>query len=575
MLIQLMAVIIMPVRSQHRGEPWEKLLSPPPMVTNFEFRGASDFPEYTGSMTDPLPADTQFVTFKADTGHQPVFTGISLASSIKENYTPYIFDGIRIEGPVSLSHVIGIRIRNCTIVRTTPDSGRGIHIAGKNINNDIRIENCVIHTMHQGIVTYCNNLAITGNDIYNVGSEQLQIDSGINILIENNLLHDTNESPGAHADGIAIGGTITNLTIRGNQIYNTSSQSIFCHGSTGMSYTNLLIENNLIYSNWSYELQLNLAHDVTIRNNTIIGNWGTANAFKVNGTCTNVHVYNNIFACNYWSSITLGNHDNNIYVYDAGSPGNEEAGSYSYASVAEAMADLFTNAANNDFSLKDNSRAIGFGTSVWGIPATDIIGTLRNDGDVDAGCYEHSEGGGSGSVVSIGDARVTEGDSGTRNINFAIMLSASSEQIVTVDYNTTDGTATTEDSDYSNQSGTATFSAGTTQQTISVLVNGDTGYEPDEYFVVILSSPTNATISDNQGIGTIENDDIPSLGDGLAGYWKFDEAGGSTALDSSGMSSDGTLVNGPAWTAGKIGSLIEQQCGYTGIIELFVEAGAV
>lgn len=41
---------------------------------------------------------------------------------------------------------------------------------------------------------------------------------------------------------------------------------------------------------------------------------------------------------------------------------------------------------------------------------------------------------------------------------------------------------------------------------------------------------------------------------GLVGYWNFDEGSGTTAADSSGNNNTGTLVNGPTWVAGKIGS---------------------
>src|SRR5437667_5324929 len=44
-------------------------------------------------------------------------------------------------------------------------------------------------------------------------------------------------------------------------------------------------------------------------------------------------------------------------------------------------------------------------------------------------------------------------------------------------------------------------------QPVAVTVNGDTKFEPNETFFVNLSNPTNATISDNQGAGTIVNDD--------------------------------------------------------------------
>ncbi len=41
---------------------------------------------------------------------------------------------------------------------------------------------------------------------------------------------------------------------------------------------------------------------------------------------------------------------------------------------------------------------------------------------------------------------------------------------------------------------------------------------------------------------------------GLVGYWNFDEGSGTTASDSSGSGNNGTLVNGPTWTDGKVGS---------------------
>src|SRR5437667_208487 len=44
-------------------------------------------------------------------------------------------------------------------------------------------------------------------------------------------------------------------------------------------------------------------------------------------------------------------------------------------------------------------------------------------------------------------------------------------------------------------------------QPVAVTVNGDTKFEPNETFFVNLSNPVNATISDNQGAGTIVNDD--------------------------------------------------------------------
>jgi hypothetical protein len=110
--------------------------------------------------------------------------------------------------------------------------------------------------------------------------------------------------------------------------------------------------------------------------------------------------------------------------------------------------------------------------------------------------------------VSINDVTVTEGNSGTTDAIFTVTLSTVSNSTVTVKYDTADSTATA-GSDYQSASGTLTFAPGQTSKTITVTVNGDTAVEPDETFFVNLSNPTNATITDSQGVGTIKNDDQP------------------------------------------------------------------
>jgi len=107
--------------------------------------------------------------------------------------------------------------------------------------------------------------------------------------------------------------------------------------------------------------------------------------------------------------------------------------------------------------------------------------------------------------ITISDVSLSEGNSGTTSFDFNVMLSAASNQAVTVDYATADGTAL--GTDYQSTSGTLTFAPGETSKTVSVLVNGDTTDEPTETFVVSLSNQTNSTIAKAQGTGTIINDD--------------------------------------------------------------------
>jgi glucose/arabinose dehydrogenase len=112
----------------------------------------------------------------------------------------------------------------------------------------------------------------------------------------------------------------------------------------------------------------------------------------------------------------------------------------------------------------------------------------------------------SGPALSINDVTITEGASGTSNANFTVSLSATSVDTVTVNFAITDNT-TTAGSDYVATSGTVTFTPGQQSQTVSVSIKGDTTFEPNETFFVILSNASNATIDDSQGTGTIVNDD--------------------------------------------------------------------
>jgi urease beta subunit len=114
--------------------------------------------------------------------------------------------------------------------------------------------------------------------------------------------------------------------------------------------------------------------------------------------------------------------------------------------------------------------------------------------------------------LRIGDVSVTEGNSGTVNATFTVTLSAASAQTVGVSFATADGTATAASGDYVSQTGSLSFAPGQTTKTIAVAVRGDTAIEGNETFFVNLTSPTNATLADAQGQGTIANDDGTATG---------------------------------------------------------------
>ena len=83
-------------------------------------------------------------------------------------------------------------------------------------------------------------------------------------------------------------------------------------------------------------------------------------------------------------------------------------------------------------------------------------------------------------TVSISGFTASEGNSGTTGFAFAVSLTNTSYQTISVPFGTVDGTATVAGSDYTATSGTLTISSGSTSGTIIVPVIGDTMYEPDE-----------------------------------------------------------------------------------------------
>lgn len=111
-------------------------------------------------------------------------------------------------------------------------------------------------------------------------------------------------------------------------------------------------------------------------------------------------------------------------------------------------------------------------------------------------------------VLAVNDVSAFEGDSGTSTMIFGFGLSApAGVGGVTIQYTTNNGTATA-GSDYVANTGTATIAEGATSTTVGIVINGDTTTEPDETFFVDITSATGAVISDAQGLGTIQNDDV-------------------------------------------------------------------
>lgn len=91
-------------------------------------------------------------------------------------------------------------------------------------------------------------------------------------------------------------------------------------------------------------------------------------------------------------------------------------------------------------------------------------------------------------TLSIGDAVLVEGNSGSANMVFTLTRTGDTTTDWTVDYHTVAGTAVA-GSDYTPQTGTATILAGSATGTITVPILGDTFDEKNEAFSVVLDGP--------------------------------------------------------------------------------------
>ncbi len=109
-------------------------------------------------------------------------------------------------------------------------------------------------------------------------------------------------------------------------------------------------------------------------------------------------------------------------------------------------------------------------------------------------------------TLSINDVTVTEGTGGAVNAIFTVTLSAASNLPVSVRCSTANDTALSS-RDYTATSRLVTFAPGETTKTISISILGDSAKESSESLFVNLTNAFNALFADNQGLGTILDND--------------------------------------------------------------------
>lgn len=116
-------------------------------------------------------------------------------------------------------------------------------------------------------------------------------------------------------------------------------------------------------------------------------------------------------------------------------------------------------------------------------------------------------------TISIANASVTEGNSGTSTMTFTITASGASGVPITVNYVSSNGTATA-GTDYNAANSTATIAVGSTSTTFNITVAGNTIYQNNRSFNITLSGGAGYTAAGSSlsAVGTINDDDLaPTL----------------------------------------------------------------
>jgi Peptidase M10 serralysin C terminal/RTX calcium-binding nonapeptide repeat (4 copies) len=116
--------------------------------------------------------------------------------------------------------------------------------------------------------------------------------------------------------------------------------------------------------------------------------------------------------------------------------------------------------------------------------------------------------------VAATTASANEGNSGTTAFTFTVTLASAATSAQSATYTVAgNGTNAATAADFSSAlTGTVSFAVGEISKTITVLVAGDTVFEQNETFGVILSAPTSGLVLGTAAAtATILNDDVPAI----------------------------------------------------------------
>jgi hypothetical protein len=153
-----------------------------------------------------------------------------------------------------------------------------------------------------------------------------------------------------------------------------------------------------------------------------------------------------------------------------------------------------------------NADAVGEANEVFTLRLSSPTGAVVADS---AGVATIVDDDGGLPQLSVSDTWVAEGDTATATARFTVSLSAPATSPVSVKVATANSTAVAP-GDYSALGATTVgFAPGETTKAVEVGVNADALHEGNEAFVLNLSSPSGAVVSDSAGVATVVDEEGP------------------------------------------------------------------
>ena len=183
----------------------------------------------------------------------------------------------------------------------------------------------------------------------------------------------------------------------------------------------------------------------------------------------------------------------------------------------------------HEFPFED--RRDNSGASLWKWAVPEGLNDPVNDlpvGESVVVCLRNGTGVCPARALTVTDVSAEEGE----DLTFTATLWQASTETVTVDWATSEGTATS-GTDFTAGTETLTFTAGVTEQTVTVATIEDMTDEDHETFTVTLSNPTSGTITGAPATGIIVDDD------GTSPLWSATMTVGDTQIGGHGYQEKG------------------------------------